>query len=213
MNGLLSIRNSVKDMYDDLNEFVESGLYLQATRVRNYYKDNLLVNVIGGRKYRGIGYLVGYVELCSDYGSEPKAQIYDPVHNEIREVNPQYVQLHESYAEDFRYWMAKEIEEKLEECPEELTRLFSLNAYAYFEEYLHLRKNFIDIPEDVRQVEKEIREEKRIKKAAEWTRKQLDFKATKMAQLIKWAQEVAGKQGDEAIALAEKIWMKKYEYK
>lgn len=211
MNGLLSIRNSVKDMYDDLNEFVDSGRPLQTIRVRNYYNDNLLVNVIGGRKYRGFGYLVGYMELSSAYGSEIKAQIYDPVHNEIREVNPRYVQLHESYAEDFRYWMAKEIEEKLEECPEKFTRLFSLNAYAYFEEYLHLRKNFIDIPENVRQVEKEIREEKNIKRAAELLRKQLDFKATKMAQLIKWAQEVAGKQGDEAIALAEKIWKKKYE--
>lgn len=211
MNGLLSIRNSVKDMYDDLNEFVDSGLALHTARVRNYYKDNLLVNVNGGRKYKGLGYLVGYVELCSDYGLELKAQIYDPVHNEIREVNPQYVQLHESYAEDFRYWMAKVIEEKLEEFPEKFTRLFSLNAHTYFEEYLHLRKNFIDIPEDVRQVEKEIREEKKIKRAEELARKRLDFKASKMTQLIKWAQEVAGKQGDEAIALAERIWKKKYE--
>jgi hypothetical protein len=94
------------------------------------------------------------------------------------------------------------IKEYFKANPEDMWRGFGMDHQNYFKNYLHLRKNFITIPNAVRCPEIEA-------KLAKRQAKQEEFKKVKMSELIKWA-ESKGKVGQEAIDLAERVWQKNY---
>lgn len=213
--GILTYEGTVDSTINLLDElFINPGEGYSSLKGLLYYRDedirqmlNIrpLVTVKGGRKWNGIGYLVGYIhETYMGWGSL-YAKIYDPVTNQIYKVTAKYVSLHESYMDGFCNHVRYVMNNKLSLNPD----AFQLNCRVLdcnteFVKYLQIIHQYreIEIPEDAKCIEEEEKKEKEAQKKAE-------FKAIKFPELIKWA-ESKGKTGQEAIDLAERVWQKKY---
>lgn len=203
---LLTYVDSVEDMLNDLENVMNNPwadwFTMQVFEWKHFVDDNLLVEVKKGRIWRGSGYAIGYYEENYYSWTQRKVKVYDPTTNEVHLVSAENVTLHPVYKESFKAHMQMVIREYFKASPEDKWRGFGMDHQRYFKEYLHLRRNFITIPNVVRCPEIE---EKLAKRQA----KQDEFKKVKMPELIKWA-ESKGKVGQEAIDLAERVWNKRY---
>lgn len=150
------------------------------------------------RKYKGNGYLIGSAIVSWNGFRNYVWLIWDPVKNEVHEVNPDHVELHESYLNTFptyMEWLIKNYPNKLSKAKSN----YGLRSFAikYFVRYLHIRKNNIKISPSVIYVD----EEKRLKKYTE-------FKKEKMKDLIAWAKTKVDE--NDVMEVAEKVWITKY---
>ena len=163
----------------------------------HFFKDMLYVTVsTRSRKYKGNGYLIGRAAVCWNGFRNHVWLIWDPIKNEVHEVNPNHVELHESYLNTFPSYMEWLIKNYPNKLPKVNDRLKSFTI-KYFVKYLHMRKNDIKISPSVIYVD----EEKRLKKYTE-------FKKEKMKDLIAWAKTKVDKK--DVMELAEKVWITKY---
>ena len=213
--GILIYQGTVDSTIEWLDElFINPGVGFSSLKGLLYYRDedirqmlNLrpLVTVNGGRKWNGVGYLVGYIhETYMGWGSL-YGMIYDPVTNLIFKVTAKYVSFHESYMNGFCNHVRYVMNNKLSLNPDSFQldhRILDCNTE--FVKYLQIIHQYreIEIPKDAKCVEEEVKKAKEEQKKAE-------FKAVKFPELIKWA-ESKGKVGQEAIDLAEKVWQKNY---
>ena len=170
----------------------------------HFFKDMLYVTVsTRSRKYKGNGYLIGRAIVYWDGFRNCVWLVWDPIKNEVHEVNPAHVELHESYLNTFPSYMEWLIKNYPIKLPKAKCGLRKINCLLrnftikYFIKYLHMRKNDIKISPSVIYVD----EEKRLKKYTE-------FKKEKMKDLIAWAETKVDKK--DVMELAEKIWITKY---
>lgn len=203
---ILDYIESVNDMLNDLDRVYENpweGWFeLDIFEWKHFIDDRLFVEVKKGRSWKGTGYVVGYYEEQYYHWITRKIKVYDPIANEMHLVPAANVTLHPIYKEEFKAHMQMVIKEYFKASPEDMWRGFGMDHQNYFRDYLHLRRNFITIPNEIRCPEMEA-------KLAKRQAKQEEFKKEKMPELIKWA-ESKGKVGQEAIELAEKVWNKRY---
>lgn len=162
-----------------------------------FFKDMLYITVsTRSRKYKGNGYLIGRAIVYWNGFRNCVWLIWDPIKNEVHEVNPDHVELYESYLNTFPTYM----EWLIKNYPNILPKAncgwknFTIKCFV---KYLHMRKNDIKISPSVIYVD----EEKRLKKYTE-------FKKEKMKDLIAWTKAKA--PSSDPIVVAEKIWIKKY---
>ena len=189
----------------------------------------LRVEVKRGRKWKGIGYLVGTFTTSyqwgvkmwhsnNDYGTSTTrhAKIYDPTTNRIETVTADYVKFLDldNIIEQYKKDMIDIVEATTVEDfsigkngttyspysgDSNLTPMSIKCNTISFMEYLKLKGNNINIENAYDAVEEE-------KKA-----KLLAFKETKMPGIIEWVKNNTDKETDEDIlALAEHIFNKKY---
>lgn len=203
---LLTYVDSVEDMLNDLENVMNDPwvdwFTIQVFEWKHFIDDKLFVEVKKGRIWRGSGYAVGYYEENYYSWTQRKVKVYDPIANEVHLVSAENVTLHPIYKDEFKAHMQMIIKEHFKATPEDMWSGFGMDHQKYFKNYLHLRKNFITIPNVVRCPEIEA-------KLAKRQAKQEEFKKVKMPELIKWA-ESKGKVGQEAIDLAERVWQKNY---
>ena len=197
-----SVENMLNDLENALNDPWVDWFIIPAFEWGHFVDDKLFVEVKKGRIWKGSGYAVGYYEEQYYNWVQRKVKVYDPISNEIHLVSAENVTLHPIYKEEFKVYMQMIIKEHFKAKQEDMWSGFGMDHQNYFKNYLHLRKNFITIPNNVRCPEIEA---KLVKRQA----KQEEFKKVKMPELIKWA-ESKGKVGQEAIDLAERVWQKNY---
>jgi len=188
----------------------------------------LRVEVTRGRKWKGIGFLVGTftksyqwgVKLWksnNDYGTTTTrhAKIYDPTTNRIETVTADFVKFLDldNIVEQYKKEMIAIVEATTVDDFSIGKNGTSYSPYSgdsndtkmtikcdtvSFMEYLKMKGNKINIENAFDVVEEE-------KKA-----KFLAFKETKMPGIIEWVKENTDKEGDEIMKLAEHIFEKKY---
>lgn len=199
-------------------------------------KMGLRVEVKGGRKWKGIGFLVGTFKTSyqwaakrwhsnNDYGvtTTRHAKIYDPLTNRVEVVTANQVKLldFDKIVEQYKADMIALVEAATVENLKIGKNSTSYSPYSgdsnrtsielecgiiSFMQYLESKANKINL-ENAYDV---IEEEKKAKEAKEAERFAA-FKEKKMAQLIEWVKTNTDKEGEEIQKLAEKIFHKKYE--
>lgn len=198
--------NTVTEIYENPNyEDYHTWDKLSAWELKDYINDHLLVIVNRGRKWKGTGYLIGWEQECNIYYRTTTniAMVYDPVENVMHRVTAAMVSPHPSYKENYKGYIEYLLRTKYNK-ESMLPRNFQIDFHESFKYFLHLCKNFTDLPKvhDLRCPEDDAR-------IAKLEQKKAEFKRKKFPELVRWA-ESKGKVGEEAIALAEKVWEKRY---
>lgn len=192
----------INDIYENPNHrHYNTWAELSTWEWKDYINDRLMVVVDKGRKWKGVGYLVALEEEVYYHHRNILALVYDPIENAMHKVTAKMVRLHPSYKENYRSYIEYILRTEYDD-EASLPKGFGIDFHMSFQVFLHRCKSFIDIPKDVRYPEEEVRLEKLAHKKEE-------FKLKKFPELVKWAQS-KGKVGEEAIALAEKVWQKHY---
>ena len=188
----------------------------------------LRVEVTRGRKWKGIGFLVGTftksyqwgVKLWksnNDYGTSTTryAKIYDPTTNRIESVNADYVKFLDldNIIEQYKKEMIAIVEATTVDdftigkngtsyspySGDSNDTKMTINCETMsFVKYLEMNGNKINLKNAYDVVE----EEKKAKFEA--------FKESKMPGIIEWVKENTDKEGDEIMKLAEHIFEKRY---
>lgn len=181
----------------------------------------LKVSISRGRKWRGTGYLIDTKESkfrfaypqfrnhSEDFGlaTTVTAIIWDPETNTINECNAEYLQFvdQEEIINNYKNWAKNLINNSTVEDME-AHRTCNYDSYELrldcsMETFM---ANWIAVhPVPDYSTATYPAQEARDKKEA-------NFKAEKMPQLIEWVKNNTGKQGDEILALAEHIYNKRY---
>ena len=195
-----------KDEKDNIDKLYFTDSYIK--KLFNIAK----VEVNRGRKWKGTGYIVGETKSSYQYSPWNSSttylyRIYDPKTNTIYEINQNYA--------DF-----KDVKDKFEEYKKYLLDLLNktkekdiiyemsnhkfvffsyINKFKEFDEWM---KEKYDPKIDLSKA-RDIEQEKQDKKNDE-------FKAKKMPELIEWVKTHTDKKGDEIEKLAEHIFNKRY---
>ena len=188
---------------------------------------NLRVSIDGGRKWKGEGYLINIEESSYRYASPmfrnkyygvPKdfgvstthtAVIWDPMNNTINRANAKYLKFTdlETITEKYKEW-AKNVVNKAT-----VYDIKPINGNAHnFGLYLRVDYMFITFMDNVWMKEHPMYDisdaydpEMEAKK-----KKESEFRATKMPELIEWVKNNTEKKGDEILELAIHIYEKRY---
>lgn len=188
----------------------------------------LRIEVKGGRKWKGIGFLVGTFSTSyqwgtklwrsnNDYGTSTTrhAKVYDPLTNRIETVTANQVKFLDldKIIEKYKSDMIALIEATTVDdlvignngtsyspySGDSNTTPININCnIVTFKEYIKTKGNNLNLDNAYDVVE----EEKKVKLNA--------FKETKMPELIEWVKANTDKEGDEIQKLAERIFNKKY---
>jgi len=184
---------------------------------------NLRVSVDGGRKFKGEGYLVKvnessyryatpmYRNHCEGYGLSTTytALIWNPIDNTINRANLRYV----------NYMDAEEIMSQYKEWAERIINHATINDIKSNGNY-NLERFDIDVNYSFKKFMEEVwaptheignvlntaydpEEEERKKKESE-------FRASKMPEIVEWVKNNTDKKGEEIIKLAIHIYNKNY---
>lgn len=193
---LLLIKKRIRQMID----LVREDRMLQLDDLIRY---KLPVKAEGGRKWQGCGYVVSKYQ--SSYGryTTTYAVVYDTEHNQLREVNPDYLQVI-GYAAIVNQWK-REMNERVDAAT-----AFDLHVndrgevhydfYLTFEKWLEEQSRDVVIDtKGAAYPEQEARDKKR-----------QDFKTKKMAELVDWVMANTDKKGTEITVLAERIYQRRY---
>lgn len=182
--------------------------------VIKYATYNLKAKVSKGRKWKGEGYLINTSTfnfvIPGTFGGYERvnrvAHIFDPITNQIHEVNPDYIELvdYESIVNDWKQWAIEIINKSSIENIS--TNDFSLDCgNISFEKYLAIlsENSPIDYSTAVN-----VDEVKQIAKKIEKLEK---LKEKKMPKIIEWVKTNTDKESKKEIEeLAERIFKKHY---
>lgn len=188
----------------------------------------LRVEVRGGRKWKGIGFLVGTFSTSyqwgtklwrsnNDYGTSTTrhAKVYDPLTNKIETVTANHVKFLDldNIIEQYKKDMISIIEATTVDdlvigkngtsyspySGDSNTTPININCEIItFKDYIKTKGNTLNLENAYDVVE----EEKKAKLNA--------FKETKMPELIEWVKTNTDKEGDEILKFAEHIFNKRY---
>lgn len=161
------------------------------------------VNICGGRKFKGEAY---YLHINVDnYGNE-SAVVYDEKTNTVHEVSARYLQFDESIEKEYLNW----VKSNLNNFTIDNISGYGFNKDLSFSAFINeVKMNYNLKSLNLDTVNYPARD-KRIEKENAYIAKQKAFKEYKMKQLLEWVLNNTDKKGDDAIALAERIFNKKY---
>ena len=175
------------------------------------------VNVVRGRKFKGIGYLIYAISSVSRFGESVKPAILDPTTGDIHFINSfEYLEYDKEFCNNFKNLVAKGLD-KNEETVYSLAHLWAYKmSYAYCDtiNYNNRVKSLgntgaksIVIPEIVRlSINANIANRKLRYAIVRET-----LKKEKMPAIIEWVKNNTDKKTDEDIMkLAEHIFNKRY---
>lgn len=156
----------------------------------------------GGRKWRGTGY------VCSKHYSSfgrfgtTYAVVYDEKNNELREVNPDYLEVVgiEDIMNEWKQEMLGRIEAATVNDLQITGGEIRSNFFVKFNKWLEDRATGVVLDlSTATYPEQKKRDDK-----------QAEFKAKKMMELKKWVEDNTDKTGDDIMLLAERIFNKRY---
>lgn len=163
----------------------------------------LRVEVTGGRKWKGQGIFAGIYISNTKFGQTISHKIYDPMTGRIEYVTPKFVKFidEEKIKED---WVA-EYNRSLQQCTVDDIKYSDYQGISLdvtvktFFEFAKAYTRPVDLDNAYDEVEIENR------------RKAMEFRTKKMAELLQWAKEKAGKTDErEALELAIRVFNKNY---
>lgn len=167
------------------------------------YATGLRVEVAGGRKWKGQGIFAGVYRTSSGFGESTSFKVYDPMTGRIEYVTPKFVKFidEERIKEDY----VKEYNRRLQECTVDDIKYDDYRGISLdvtVETFFEFAKQYTR-PVDLANAYDEVEIENR--------RKAMEFRTKKMAELLKWAKEKAGKTDErEALELAIRVFNKNY---
>ena len=175
--------------------------FLHLININNYvWKTYIGMPVIvnRGRKFKGFGYFVGMKQYKGYRGDAVVAEVYDNLNDEVREVNPSYIDIHEEIITKYTNWADNVLKNmSADDC------LNMINiSFADF-----VKKNSFNKPntDNAYYVEKS----ERIMKLHEKRQMMIE---KKMPGIRNWVKENTDKTGIDAEQLAIHIFRKNNEW-
>ena len=174
---------------------------------------DIKVRVSRGRKWKGEGYLLSinkrsyqfaapqFSRHSADFGISTSytAVIYDPVKNEINECNADYLEIVgvQQVMDGYREWAGKVVDGMK---VENINDRFSFDTDFSTDTWLEMKRKQSTVDTSTATYPANM----------ERMRKQEEFKAKKIQELVEWVTKNTEKKGDDIMKLAEHIYNKRY---
>ena len=171
--------------------------------VDDFIKYKMLVEVTGGRKWKGTGYALSSKWVKFGYHETQYVSILDPETNIIHEISDNWVHLVEDVEkmiEEYKTWARERIGAITTDNLRIGSNGLRVDVDSTFKDWLHERAGAVVI--DVENAVNPAQQERDKRKE--------EFKTRKMADLVEWVKKNTDKEGDAIMQLAEHIFQKRY---
>ena len=194
-NGLVNLSVFIQMKRENLQESIDRQ-GIPHLSIDDYIKNKMLVSVEKGRKWKGTGYVIGERRMRFGYKEVVYASVYDPLKDDIFEVNEDYL-------------IPVGIEAMLESWKAEMTARLNVATT----DDLHVSEdgnctNDLCVPFKSWLIIKG--KDVSFDASAAKDMKKAEFKTKKMDQLRAWVLENTDKTGKDVEVLAEHIYNRRY---